>query len=537
VPVVTAPRTPPHDLAAEEGALGAAMLSREALALVLDRLTADDFYRPAHRTIYRGLAALRDRGEPVDPTTVAGELHRAGALADVGGAPFLHTLIAEVPTAAHVAAYAASVAELADRRRLIDAGHRIVQAGYEDPDDPGRALAHAQAVIAAASGNGAAGARLLAGLRDGAWLDAQHFPPLAYTVAGVIPEGSVLLVGPPKVGKSWLVLTVALAAASGGQALGQQVPQRPVLYLALEDGDRRLQGRCRRLLDGAPIPAGFEYLTSIEPDRITDTIAAWLRHHAGAAPALVVLDTLGKVMPPALQGESSYQRDYRIGTALKRLADQHPGTTLLVNHHDRKAGAEDFVDSVSGTHGLAGAADTVIVLSRPRHEQAGRLKVTGRDVAEGEYAVRFREGAAWTLDGPDLAAAAQRARDARVTAGLGDRSTELVELVGHHPEGVTPGQVAAALGIERRTARVYLARAVEGGRLRRPRRGLYAPVAGVASVAPQVDGPSRRPPEGTTVAVVAPEGEPRTSKRNTRNTGNTGLGQGALAGVDPGRSP
>jgi RecA-family ATPase len=97
-------------------------------------------------------------------------------------------------------------------------------------------------------------ARLLAGLRDGAWLDAQEFPPLAYAVPEVIPEGSVLLVGPPKIGKSWLVLSIALAAAAGGRALGIDIPKRPVLYLALEDGDRRLQDRCRRLLAGDSIP-------------------------------------------------------------------------------------------------------------------------------------------------------------------------------------------------------------------------------------------------------------------------------------------
>src|SRR5215213_1407987 len=96
--------------------------------------------------------------------------------------------------------------------------------------------------------------RLLATLRTGAWLDAQEFPPLTYAVPGVIPEGSVLLVGAPKIGKSWLVLTIALAAAAGGQALSIQVPKRPVFYLALEDGDRRLQDRCRRLLAGDAIP-------------------------------------------------------------------------------------------------------------------------------------------------------------------------------------------------------------------------------------------------------------------------------------------
>jgi DNA-binding CsgD family transcriptional regulator len=533
---MSAQRTPPHDLEAEEGALGAAMLSAEAVAVVLDQLGADDFYRPAHRTIYRALAELRDRGRPVDPKTVAAELARTRALPDVGGAPFLHTLVAEVPTPAHVGEYVATVAMLGYRRRLIDTGHRIVQAGYEDPDNPARAVEHAKAVladVAAATTNGAVGPRLLAGLRNGAWLDAQEFPPLAYTVPGVIPEGSVLLVGPPKIGKSWFVLAVALAAASGGRVLGLEIPKRPVLYLALEDGDRRIQDRCRKLLGGQPIPPEFEYVTTVEPGRILDTIIAWLGRHAGRSP-LVVLDTLGKVMPPALVGETTYQRDYRIGTALKRIAEQHPGMTLLVNHHDRKAGAEDFIDSVSGTHGLAGAADTVVVLTRPRQEEAGRLKVTGRDVAEGEYAVCFVDGSTWTLDGHDLAAAARRARDAQVTAGLGDRSAEVVELVAKHPDGITPAQAAAALDMDRKTVQVYLSRAASAGRLSRPRWGLYAPVGSVGSVGSpgQRDAPTQQA-NGEVLASAAS----LTSKANTTNTANTPSGQGALPDSDPGRLP
>jgi hypothetical protein len=326
---------------------------------------------------------------------------------------------------------------------------------------------------------------LLATLRDGAWLDAQVFPPLAYAVPEIVPEGSVLLVAAPKCGKSWLALSMALAAAAGGRALGIEIPKRPVLYLALEDGDRRLQDRCRRLLAGDPIPPEFKYLTRIEPGRIVDTVGAWLRWKTGDPP-LVILDTLAKVLPPTQLGESSYQRDYRVGSALKRIADSLPGMTLLVIHHDRKANAEDFVDSVSGTHGLAGAADTIIVLARDRHETSGLLKVTGRDVAEGEYAVRFKDGAVWELDGHDLAAARERAQKVRATtratAGAGDRMLDVVLYAYAHPDGVRRHDVAKALELDPKVAGVYLARAVDGGRLQRAERGLYTPVTSVASV-------------------------------------------------------
>lgn len=318
---------------------------------------------------------------------------------------------------------------------------------------------------------------LLAGLRTGAWLDQQQFPPLRYHLPGIVPEGSTLFVGPPKVGKSWFTLALALAASSGGRALGLQVEPRPTLYLGLEDGHRRMQDRCRTLLGSAPIPGEFQYLTVIQPMAVLATIEAWLDIHGHDDP-LVILDTLGRVMPPALMGESSYGRDYRVGSSLKRLADDRPGSALVVVHHDRKAGSEDFVDRVSGTNGLAGSADSIVVLARARHEQTGTINVTGRDVPEGEYAVQFT-GALWELDGGDLATAASRAAQRRVTEGLDDRSRAVMDYVAEHPEGVRFADVKRDLGdAEAR----YLSRLHEAGRIDRPSRGLYLPLSVVSEV-------------------------------------------------------
>jgi hypothetical protein len=337
-----------------------------------------------------------------------------------------------------------------------------------------------------AQGNGSE-PNLLAGLRHGAWLDGQEIAPLEYHVPGVIPEGSTLLVGPPKIGKSWLLLALALAEADGGMVLGLSVKRRPVLYLALEDGDRRLQARCRTLLAGSPIPSGLEYTTRITPGTVLGTVQTWLETLPADAKPLVIVDTLGKVMPPAIIGESSYQRDYRVGSALKALIDDRPGSALVVAHHDRKAGADDFVDAVSGTHGLAGAADTIIVLVRARTEGSGLLKVTGRDVDEAEYAVEFKGGSTWELAGHSLTAALAQAATVRATAGVGDTMARVVGFVAAHAQGVRAPEVAAGLGLDRHSARTYLARAADSDRLVRLGRGLYGPpstpVASVASVA------------------------------------------------------
>lgn len=133
-----ADRTPPQDIAAEQCVLGGMLLSKDAIADVVEILKPGDFYRPAHTTIYETILDLYTRGEPADAITVAAALADAGELARVGGAPYLHTLIASVPTAANAAYYARIVAERAVLRRLIEAGTRIVQLGYGAAAGAGR---------------------------------------------------------------------------------------------------------------------------------------------------------------------------------------------------------------------------------------------------------------------------------------------------------------------------------------------------------------------------------------------------------------
>ncbi|MCP2168905.1 replicative DNA helicase [Goodfellowiella coeruleoviolacea] len=123
-------RQPPQDLAAEQSVLGGMLLSKDAIADVVETLTPTDFYRPAHQAVYDCILDLYGRGEPADPITVSAELERRGELLRVGGAPYLHTLIATVPTAANAGYYAEIVAEKAVLRRLVEAGTRIVQLGY-----------------------------------------------------------------------------------------------------------------------------------------------------------------------------------------------------------------------------------------------------------------------------------------------------------------------------------------------------------------------------------------------------------------------
>ena len=124
-------RTPPQDNAAEQSVLGAMLLSKDAIADVVETVRGTDFYRPVHETVFDAILDLYGRGEPADALTVSAELTRRGELARVGGAPYLHTLVAGVPIAANAGYYAEIVREKAILRRLVDAGTKIAQLGYQ----------------------------------------------------------------------------------------------------------------------------------------------------------------------------------------------------------------------------------------------------------------------------------------------------------------------------------------------------------------------------------------------------------------------
>ena len=140
-------RTPPQDNAAEQSVLGSMLLSKDAIADVAETVRGVDFYRPAHEVIHDAIIDLYGRGEPADPVTVAAELQRRGELQRIGGAPYLHTLSANVPIAANAGYYAEIVREKAILRRLVDAGTKIVQIGYQGEGQVDDVVDQAQAEV------------------------------------------------------------------------------------------------------------------------------------------------------------------------------------------------------------------------------------------------------------------------------------------------------------------------------------------------------------------------------------------------------
>jgi replicative DNA helicase len=228
-------RVPPHNVEAEESVLGSMLLSKDAIAEVLELLREDDFYRPAHRTVFRSVLELYGHGDAVDAVTVQEELRRNGSLADIGGAPFLHTLVASVPTAANASYYARIVKEAGVLRRLIDVGTQIVQLGFETPQDTERAVDIAESLVyQVAQGRVTEDYHSLRDVLTGTLeaierLHEDHreitgvptgFPDLDRLTSGLQPSNLIIVAARPAVGKA-LALDTPLPTPTGWTTMGE----------------------------------------------------------------------------------------------------------------------------------------------------------------------------------------------------------------------------------------------------------------------------------------------------------------------------
>jgi hypothetical protein len=206
-----------------------------------------------------------------------------------------------------------------------------------------------------------------------------EFGPVKWLVNGLIPgEGLTLLVGPPKLGKSILVAGLAVAVQTGGKLLDEPCRKGDVLYLALEDNDRRLKSRFKMILDQEDFPP-IQYHTKWPrlDEGGLERIEGWLTQHPKAR--VVIIDILQSVRSTKYSNASRYEIDYNGISALQKIAMDRR-VAMIVVHHDRKMRSEDPFDLVSGTQGLVGAADTGIIMTRQRW--GASLFIRGRDIEE-----------------------------------------------------------------------------------------------------------------------------------------------------------
>jgi replicative DNA helicase len=229
-------RTPPHDMAAEQCVLGSMLISQTAVAEVIELVQPHDFYRPAHQTVFDRVLDLYGRGDPVDAITIKDELLKRGELSRIGDAPYLHTLVASVPTAANAGYYAKIVQEKAILRRLVEVGTRIAQLGYStdgaDADDLlDRAQAEVYAVADKRTGEdyaplsdimpGALDEIEAIGSRGGQMVGVPTgFTDLDALTNGLHPGQMVIIAARPAIGKA-LALDTPLPTPGGWTTMGE----------------------------------------------------------------------------------------------------------------------------------------------------------------------------------------------------------------------------------------------------------------------------------------------------------------------------
>src|SRR5215213_9513787 len=217
----------------------------------------------------------------------------------------------------------------------------------------------------------------------------------------ILYVGVTVFAGKPKIGKSWIMLNLALAVTTGSTFLGNTtVQQGEVLYLALEDNRRRLQRRIKKLLPDREAPAGLHF--ALDWPRLDEGGLEALDKQLDEQPGinLVIVDTLARLKPGGSKKRTQYEEDRDSVDSLVTLADKHSVAIVLV-HHLREMESDDPLDMIHGTAGLTGGVDSALVLKRRRGEPDANLFGDGRDFENPvELALKWNASAAtWTILG------------------------------------------------------------------------------------------------------------------------------------------
>lgn len=447
---------PPNSKQAERGLLGSILLDGNVMTKVADVVAVDDFWDPQYRRVYDACLEIHREGKAVDALMLQDRLVASGALD--GSVSWLLAEIADADfTAKNAPQYASTIAEKAQLRRMSNVGARLLQLARDErraSKDPDSLLAEADDLFATIR-------RKRKDATDDDKIDmmdllSMELPETKWTVPGLICEGLTILASVPKFGKSWLALNIGMAVTSGGYALGKiKVEQGRVLALCLEDQRKRLRNRVERM---SKAEGGFA-------SRGLVAVTTWKRIGEGGIEAieadleanpntrLVIVDTLQKIRRKTAS-KDKYQDDYEALGALKAVADKY-GVAILVIHHTRKGRGEDPLEEVSGTFGITGAADSILVAKRQRGQHDAVLFLTGRDVEERELSLAWdKQYCLWSLLG-----------DAE-EFGLSDERQAVVDLLRENvPARLGPKQVSDALGKSYGSIRWMLADMAKRGQI------------------------------------------------------------------------
>jgi hypothetical protein len=426
----------------EKAVIGACITSAETLGAARARLKSKHFRNPHTRALWN---VLRDwpQDQKIERVLLGSKLELIPEFDPDRDTPAAAGVIAECTSKGSMIDDPAHYLNLLIEREQRDESGRLNGAGRRHADP--KPVSWRDHVVSAAE------------------LRTKPFQAIRYVVPGVIPEGVTILAGRPKIGKSWLALDIALSVAGGRFVLGDIKPtQGSVLYCALEDNPRRLSSRIKRVLGSRETEWPSALTLATQWRRLDAGGVADVRDWADTVenPRLVILDTLAGVRPERSAKESVYDGDYR---ALRELHDWAGDTSIaaLVLHHTRKLDADDPLDMISGSLGLAGCADTSIILGRS--SSGTTLYIRGRDIEERELAIRFAgETCRWTVLG-EAAEVHRSDSRARVLAALSDAVAGEMNVE----------EIRVAIGQSRDASDKLCQRMAADGELVRVKRGVY----------------------------------------------------------------
>ena len=296
-------------------------------------------------------------------------------------------------------------------------------------------------------------------------LGGKYFDPVRWLVDEFLPPGVTMLVGKPKFGKSWLVHGMLLRIAAGGEMFGHQVKQSKVLYMALEDSERRLKDRTIKLLGSMNIlseSVAGSFSVTTECARLGAGLEEQLLELLTREPELrvIAIDVLAMIRGARAGNQALFDYDYQVGHSLKKLCAQFPDLAIILVHHAAKY-AVDSSEATSGTNGLNAGMDNVLVLMKG--ENGPVLHIHARDVEDDTPIPMVRGGdGMWTMDSREIAG----------EAGMSDTRTTILSAI---DEGAaTPADIVIATGLEKGVVEQQLYRMVRADVLMKTSRGHYA---------------------------------------------------------------
>ena len=288
-----------------------------------------------------------------------------------------------------------------------------------------------------------------------------------FIIDGLIPVGLNMLAGKPKRGKSWCCYNLSIGLGVGHLLFGKiRIPRTESLYLALEDTKQRVKRRAEQLIQGSDLP-NISWI-SINAPRLGSGLIEYLEEWMKKRPniKLIMIDTLEKVAPEfkrSFKQSNIYTADYNKMTPLKDFADKHNIAVLVVHHLNKKEDDRDPLDLISGSTGLTGAVDTIMIMNREVKSADIRLFITGRDIEEKELAFNFENGW-WTLLG-----------DAD-NYDFSEQQRKILDIIPDDPDMIAASDIINYFSreINQQVIKNQLSKMVVDGTIFRPKRGFYS---------------------------------------------------------------